>query len=1149
MFYPDNARVKPKTAMRFLKTARGRTDRVDMCGALFAPAPPAAALAERQPSVSTAARLVERGLRESTMSDTFTAARRRVTSSNRIFTLRRVPCLAALLLVPIGLGAQINVFTNRYDQARTGANLTETILTVANVNAARFGKLYSYPVDGTVYAQPLYASGLTINGAVHNVLFVATMNDKVYAFDADSRSATPLWTTDFTNPPSVTPVAMTDILPTNPGNIIGNVGIQGTPVIDPAAHTVYLVARTKESGNYVQRLHALDITTGRERSGSPVTITGSVPGTSGDSTVVGNTRVITFDPKVHVQRPGLALTNGVVLVAWAAHEDITPSHGWIMGFDASTLARVGIFAVIQDGYLGGIWQGGRAPAIDAVGNAYFATGNGQWDGSRNFGDSLLKFQVARTGMTLLDYFTPGNEATLNSNDYDLSGSGFTLLPETSLLLGGGKEGVLYLIDATKLGHKVTNDTQIVEKIPVNGGHVMGGPVYWNSASAGPLVYNWSEKDVLLAYRFSNGKLVTPPYAAGHVLSPGHPGGSLTVSAHGSASNTGIIWAAMPTSQDLKHIVGAGILRAFNAETLAEIWNSDQVASRDRLGDLMKFVPPVVANGRVYLPNHDNAVNVYGLLPSDFSINVSPASQTASPGALSVNYAVAVTAQAGFAGQVSLAASGGPSGTTIALAPELLDSAGTSKMTVTVPAGAPTGTFKLTVTATSGTRVHTATPSIVVVAASTPAGAIGIDFVGTSTSTMAASEQAGVVVQSHWNSAVGAVRTSALALVDGNGAATGAGLTWTSHNGWQTPIADAPGNARMMKGYVDTTSTSTTTVNVTGLPPRAYDVYVYVDGANGTSERSGAYTISGAGITTKTITAVDAASTDFSTTFTQAIDSAGSYVKFTITACGFTLTAAPSAAATTTRRAPVNGIQIVPIGSTPTGAGTVVLWASLVQAADVHGNWQLQTDTTAAGNATLFNHDLAAAKIAPALAAPANYFETTFQATSGVPYHLWVRLRAQNNSSSNDSVHVQFNDAVDEVGTATLRIGTTSSAEVVLQNGPNGAPDQGWGWADNGWGVLGQNIYFASSGTHTLRVQQREDGASVDQIVLSPDEYLTLAPGPRHDDTTILSATSSSCAVTSSPTSIFVAPSLSTWPIPVYPNVPMDRATQRLGFWP
>jgi hypothetical protein len=531
----------------------------------------------------------------------------------RVVGLLPFLCIAILLLVPLRLLAQINVTTNRYDQARTGANLVETKLTPANVTSSTFGLLYSYPVDGAVYAQPLYVSAVTVNGVRRNVLYVATMNDKVYAFDADSPSATPLWMRDFTNPPTVTAVAMKDILPVNTGNIIGNIGVQGTPVIDPATQTMYLVARTKENDAFVQRLHALDITTGSERTGSPRVISGSVPGNSADSTLVGSERVITFNPKMQMQRPGLALANGVVLVAWATHEDMTPSHGWIMGYDAATLAQVATFAVVRDSYLGGIWQGGRAPALDAAGNAYFATGNGKWDGMRNFGDSVLKFKVAKTGMTLLDFFTPGNEIDLKNNDDDLSGSGFTLLPGTNLLVGGGKEGVLYLLDANNLGKKVTNDTQIPQKIAVNGGHVMGGPVYWNSATVGSLVYNWSESDVLLAYRFVTGKLVTPPYAQGAVMSPGHPGGSLTLSANGSAADSGIIWASMPTSQDVKHIIGAGTLRAFNAETLAEIWNSDRVSSRDRLGNLMKFVPPVVANGNVYLPNHDNAVRVYGLL--------------------------------------------------------------------------------------------------------------------------------------------------------------------------------------------------------------------------------------------------------------------------------------------------------------------------------------------------------------------------------------------------------------------------------------------------------------------------------------------------------------------------------------------------------
>jgi hypothetical protein len=191
---------------------------------------------------------------------------------------------------------------------------------------------------------------------------------------------------------------------------------------------------------------------------------------------------------------------------------------------------------------GGVWQGGRAPTIDKAGNAYFATGNGKWDGTRNFGDSLLKFSVSTAGLTPIAYFTPANEATLDADDDDLSGSGFTLLPDTSpaLLLGGGKEGVLSLLNADNLGGKVSNDTQIPQKFHVNGGHVMGGPVYWKSSTLGSLIYNWAEDDVLKAYRFVNQRVVTTPYAQGHAVSPGHPGGSLALSANGSAENSGII---------------------------------------------------------------------------------------------------------------------------------------------------------------------------------------------------------------------------------------------------------------------------------------------------------------------------------------------------------------------------------------------------------------------------------------------------------------------------------------------------------------------------------------------------------------------------------------------------------------------------------
>jgi len=823
--------------------------------------------------------------------------------------------MLAAFLIPAAAYAQINILSNRYDRQRTGANLRETTLTAANVNVNRFGKLYSYPVDGSVYAQPLYVTGVTIAGVLRNVLYVATMNDKVYAFDADSTSPTPLWKADFTSPPAVTPVPITDIVPANL-NVVGNVGIQSTPVIDRTAGTLYLVARTKENGEYVQRLHALDITTGRERTGSPVRISASVSGAALDSTVDGaGRRVITFDPKVQLQRAGLALSNGVVLIAWAAHEDVTPSHGWIVAYDASTLAQVDAIAIAPDDYLAGIWQGGRAPAIDASGNAYFATGNGKWDGVRNFGNSLLKFSVSRSGLTLLDYFTPGNEAQLNLDDDDLSGSGFTLLPGTNLLLGGGKEGVLYLLDANNLGHKVANDTQIVQKIGVSGGHVMGGPVYWNSTTAGPLVYNWSEDDVLKAYQLSGGRLLTSPYGHGFAKSPGHPGGSLTVSANGSTANTGIVWASIPTSRDAKHGLAPGMLRAYNAETLEEIWTSELNATRDRTGTIMKFVPPVVANGKVFIPNHNNQVIVYGLLPPDFSVNVAPVSRTIAAGS-KTTFSVAVGAQGGFAGRVDLSASGAPTGTTVSFTPAYITGAGTATMTVAASASAAAGTFKLTVKGTSSGRVHSSTVSVTVSTSSVAVGAIGVNFVGSSPTIMAAAESAGVVPQANWNNASGASRSTALALADDTGAATTARITWAASGTWMLPTIDQAGDPRMMKGYLDTTSTSKTTITVSGLAPRAYDVYVYADGANGSYARTAAYAISGTGITTTTISLTDVANTNFSTTFTRASNGNGNYVKFTITGSGFTLTAAPVSGTNSTLRAPVNGIQIVPASVAP-----------------------------------------------------------------------------------------------------------------------------------------------------------------------------------------------------------------------------------------
>ena len=834
--------------------------------------------------------------------------------------LRRSVAVCTFAAIATPAAAQIDILTSRYDPGRTGANLSESTLTAANVNVNQFGKLYSYPVDGAVYAQPLYVSGVAINGVSRNVLYVATMNDKVYAFDADSASATPLWRRDFTSPPAVVPVPITDIVGGNL-NIIGNVGITGTPVInrapDRTSGTLYLVARTKENGSYVQRLHALDIATGAQRAGSPVTIAASVPGKAPDATNGPNGLVVAFDPKRQNQRAGLALTNGVVLVAWSSHEDAVPYHGWIMAFNATTLARIGIFAVTPDVYGGGVWQGGRAPTIDHAGNAYFATGNAKWDGTRNFGDTLLRFSVTQTAMALVDFFTPGNEANLNTSDDDLSGSGFTLLPDTNLLLGGGKEGVLYLIDAAKnLGGKVVNDTQIVQKFNVNGGHVMGGPVFWNSSTSGALVYNWAEDDVLKAYQLGGGRLVTTPYMQGQVVSPGHPGGSLTVSANGSAASTGIVWGSMPTIQDGIHGRVAGILRAYDAETLREIWSSEQNASRDRVGTLMKFVPPVVVNGRVYLPNQDNQVVAYGLLPQNFTISVTPGAQVLRPAATGI-FSVTVGAVGAVSGSVNLSASGYPAGTTVTFAPQSIAGAGVATMAVSIPANGTAGTFALAVTGTSGGRSYSATPvGVTVRPMYAGAGAIGINFVGSSTVAMLPDEVAGLIPIAHWNNASGATRSTSLLLVDETGTTTTAAVTWTSNATWAIPITDQPGQARMMKGYLDTSNTSVTRVTVAGLVPRAYDVYVYADGDNRAYTRSASYSISGSDITTTTINLTDPASTNFSLNFTEAQESTGNYVKFTINATGFTLTAAPTQPTSSTRRAPVNAIEIVPASMPP-----------------------------------------------------------------------------------------------------------------------------------------------------------------------------------------------------------------------------------------
>lgn len=520
-------------------------------------------------------------------------------STTAVFCL----CLAARLSA-----AQLSVTTNRYDNLGTGADLKEDILNIHNVNPAGFGKLFSYEVDGAVFAQPLYLSSVKTAGrGVHNVVYMATMNDRVYAFDADT-AGDPFWTRDFTNPAAgVTPVPITDITHDNNLNIVGNVGILGTPVIDKASHVMYFVARTKEKGAYVQRLHAIDVRNGQDRI-APVAIEAEVKGSAPDA--AGGT--LRFNPMMNNQRPALKLAHNMILIAWASHEDIRPYHGWIMAYDAKHLKQVAVFCTSPGGVDAGIWQSGRGAAVDKHGDVYYETGNGDWNGTTDFGESLLKLRVHRGRFDIVDYYTPADYKTRTDRDADFGSSGPMLIPGKNIVICGDKHGVLTLLNSQDLGELNASPQQHLQSLAINGGRVTNGPVWWKGPS-GASLYIWGEADVLKAFRFSGGTLGSVPYAKGAAGSHGSPGGALTVSADGSKAGTGIVWAALTINRSADHGNAPGILRAFDAETLVELWNSEQNASRDRLGTLVKFVPPMVARGKVYAVTYDNRVNVYGVL--------------------------------------------------------------------------------------------------------------------------------------------------------------------------------------------------------------------------------------------------------------------------------------------------------------------------------------------------------------------------------------------------------------------------------------------------------------------------------------------------------------------------------------------------------
>jgi hypothetical protein len=531
---------------------------------------------------------------------------------------------ATLTVLSLPSGVEPNVLTSRYDNARTGANTNEFLLTPANVNVNTFGRLFSQAVDGYVYTQPLYVANLAMPGqGTHNVVFVATEQDSVYAFDADSNLGTNgglLWHTNLG----------TWILSDNGefGNryaaqypdLVPDVGITGTPVIDLAAGTIYVDVATREVGattNYYHRIHALNITNGSEQPYSPVVVTASVPGTG----VGGNGSVVPFDPRQQLQRPGLTLAGGMLFAAYGGYADTDPYHGWVMGFKAANLQPLSnyVFCTTPNATTtafgahageGAIWMDGNGLCVDANTNIYFETGNGSFSANTNGGDysdSIVKLSSTNR-LAAADYFTPYDQATLAANDTDLGSGGPLLLPDSvgsaahpHLMVGCGKEGTIYLVDRDNMGHyNPINNNQIVQSLPGAVGGTWSSPAYLNQR-----IYYQGTGDVMKAFTITNGVIAATP-ASEATTSFSAYGGTPTLSAAGT--NNGIAWTLQ---SDAFASGGPAVLHAYNAANLAlELYNTSQNLARDNPGGAIKMTTPTVANGKVYVGTQ-YALSVFG----------------------------------------------------------------------------------------------------------------------------------------------------------------------------------------------------------------------------------------------------------------------------------------------------------------------------------------------------------------------------------------------------------------------------------------------------------------------------------------------------------------------------------------------------------
>ncbi len=501
------------------------------------------------------------------------------------------------------------ITTSQYDNSRTGTTLTEKVLTPQTVNAKRFGKLGAFKVDGAVYAQPLFIPSVEIpNKGTHDVLFVATEHDSVYAFDASRPDDAPLWQVSFLDKArGVKPVSEDDA---QCPFIQPDVGITSTPVIDLKSGTLFVLARTKirhslGSDEYFQHLHALAITTGVEKFGGPKLITASVQG-KGSGAANGQ---VAFDPLRENPRAALVLANNTIYLTWASSCDVDPYHGWVMAYDPQTLAQRAALNVNPDGKEAGIWLSDTGPAADADGNLFLPTGNGTFDaasGGRDYGDSVLKLALEGSSLAIRDYFTPHDQARISDADADVGSSGPLLLPDQPgphrhLLLQPTKDSTIYVIDRDQMGKFHEESDDLVQLVRM-AGQGYGAMAYWNGH-----VFFAASDDNLRDYAIKNGRLTLQ---ASSTTKFANPGATPSVSADNKTN--GIVWAISTKTWNGSDNKPA-ILYAFDATSLGEpIYNSEQNSTRDRAAMATRFVIPVVVNGRVYFGARGE-VEVYGLL--------------------------------------------------------------------------------------------------------------------------------------------------------------------------------------------------------------------------------------------------------------------------------------------------------------------------------------------------------------------------------------------------------------------------------------------------------------------------------------------------------------------------------------------------------